>query len=146
MGVRFSDNKACETRFQETLWNGGICCGKCAGKRLKSRWPRKTYLCKSFGREFSLKVGSFMSRSRHSLQVWFLAALNTRLSTTRGRLRLFGKKRSEPHHLRFFQPIGITHRSSKSLRLVTHDNNSTSTRLMSRDSKCLKYIHNNELF
>ena len=74
VGVRFCDKQACETRFQETRWNDGICCAQCAGKRLKRRRSRKTYFCKDCECEFSVKVGSFMFRSRHSVRGWFLAA------------------------------------------------------------------------
>ena len=70
----FPDEASCADRVKQVRWPGGMRCTKCDADRLKTCHSRKTLRCLKCAHEFSLKFGTVMARSRHSLRQWFLAA------------------------------------------------------------------------
>ncbi|MBT52693.1 MAG: hypothetical protein CMF72_04680 [Mameliella sp.] len=70
----FASEEACISRFREVRWPGGVLCDRCGAP--KPRWlrSREVFECVGCGRQFSVKTGTLLERSRHPLQTWFQAA------------------------------------------------------------------------
>lgn len=79
---------------------------------------------------------------RNPVRLMKMMPLNKRLSSTRGRTKVLRKKRLKAYNLRFFQPIKITHQSSKSMGALNHYNNSASSCSMGPEPKSDRITHN----
>ena len=70
----FPTEEAATKWFEETLWSGGRCCGKCGSVRTREASHRKMpYWCTDCRSYFSVRTGTPMAHSKVPLRKWAIA-------------------------------------------------------------------------
>ncbi len=71
----FPDDQAARTWFERARWKDGRFCPLCGSTNTKHNLTEKPlpYHCRSCRQFFSVKSGTIMHRSKHSLQKWAIA-------------------------------------------------------------------------
>jgi transposase-like protein len=79
LAQRFPDEKSARKYFEQLRWNGKITCPHCnnSEKKIYVYDDGKLYKCSACKKQFSVKVGTFMSDSQVPLLKWFMAVYLT---------------------------------------------------------------------
>ncbi len=98
---RFSSEESARGYFERMRWPGGTACPFCGGRSPKPRKKRKGfYNCSSCKRDFTVKSGTVMERSKLPIRAWLYA------------MHLLGTAHGGVSSLQLSRELGVTQKTA----------------------------------